>query len=265
MTPGSGKSEAGYGPSTSRQAGELVRARRDFILLEAFPEPVPTTLAEAYAIQDAAIGLWAAEPPVGWKLGMIGPPASARRPKRFVGPFWSIHPAGSTLCAPLGQLFAEVELIVKIDLSEGIVTRPLRISEIRMGIELAGSGVSRLARYGPAALAADFGNNVAMVIGPRLRPSAITDARAVMQIDGVTVGTGGSSLVEGGVVDAVSEAVDILAGRGIPITAETWLATGALTGAHPVYMGQTITATIDDAVVLACSVAERPRHSHGSN
>ena len=62
---------------TSRIAGRFLDARRSAGSLDAYPGAMPTTLEEAYAIQDEAIARWQ-RPVIGWKVGRVPPP------------FWSV-------------------------------------------------------------------------------------------------------------------------------------------------------------------------------
>ena len=67
-------------------AAALMAARRDSIGLAAYPGPMPETLAEAYAIQDAALAL-DGRAVGGWKLGRVAPQfEEALGASRFAGP-----------------------------------------------------------------------------------------------------------------------------------------------------------------------------------
>jgi len=73
-------------PSTDRDATvalradvarSFVEARLDARALPAYPGELPTTLADGYAIQELAIGLYP-DTIVGWKVGRIPPPLQAQ-------------------------------------------------------------------------------------------------------------------------------------------------------------------------------------------
>lgn len=67
-------------------AGRFVAARLSASALPDYPGPLPRTLAEAYARQDAAIALWPDEI-AGWKVGGIADPWVGRFGEpRLLGP-----------------------------------------------------------------------------------------------------------------------------------------------------------------------------------
>jgi hypothetical protein len=69
-------------------AAELIAARREGRSLARFSGVVPTSMAEAYQIQELAMSQWQ-DSLVGWKIGYI---SADRRtsgdPDRLVGPIW---------------------------------------------------------------------------------------------------------------------------------------------------------------------------------
>src|SRR5258708_27310965 len=69
-------------------ARAFVGARLAAAPLAAYPGPLPADLATAYAVQNAALGLWQ-DRIVGWKVGLIPPPAQAALgAARLAGPIF---------------------------------------------------------------------------------------------------------------------------------------------------------------------------------
>jgi len=60
----------------ARTAAGFVDARKHNTPLPHFPGERPTTLAQAYAVQDAALTMWD-RAICGWKVGRINPPDDA--------------------------------------------------------------------------------------------------------------------------------------------------------------------------------------------
>ena len=96
-------------------ARRFVTARREARALEAFPGDLPDDLAQAYAIQDAAIGLWPEEI-AGWKVGRIPPEHEAvLHEQRLCGPIFRslVQQAGSepSVFSVIDGGFAAVEAL----------------------------------------------------------------------------------------------------------------------------------------------------------
>src|SRR3954452_23558344 len=109
-------------PAVEEQgAAELVAARREGRSLRGFPGIVPTSIAEAYQIQEAAMSRWQ-DSLVGWKIGYIS--ADRRKegdPDRLVGPIWSqqCHQSVEQAAVEVGVFasgFAavEAELVIRL-------------------------------------------------------------------------------------------------------------------------------------------------------
>ena len=241
------------------QALALASARNENRLLDQFPGAVPLDMAAGYEIQDAAIALSKDGAPAGWKVGMIGLPMRLDSERRFIGPFWGPRPEGSVVSAPRGELFAEVELLLQFEpaifsSAVGPETVEDHILAVHLGLELAGSAVENLARFGPPALTADLGNCVAVILGPELEVASLESCSVILEVDGLAIGAGGPERIEGGVLQAAIEAIDILSRRRTRVTSPFWIATGALTGAHPVDRGQHVRASTDDGVTVTCVI-----------
>ena len=111
--------------------------------------------------------------------------------------------------------------------------------DLLVGVEVASSPVPAINDLGPTVVAADFGNNNGLVLGPSLsagdgcrRPAAQLLRRR--RADGSAVPRGPA----GGLHHALATAWNVLADRGHPIRAGLLFATGAITGIHEVVPGQ---------------------------
>ena len=108
-----------------------------------------------------------------------------------------------------------------------------------VGIEVASSPIPDINALGPAVIAADFGNNNGLVVGPALTARAGGDAIELATfIDGQLVGEGTSANLPGGLHHGLATALNLLAGRGQPVRAGMVFATGAVTGIHEIGPGQ---------------------------
>lgn len=236
-------------------AQRLVEARRTRTLLEDFPGAVPTDLAGAYLIQDRAIAAWN-DVIVGWKVGLIlgpeGTPAG-----RFLGPIW----AESLVEAPVGDVplevrlqpgdtFLEAEWVA--ELVEGVPdgevlasVEAIRELPVRwhLGVELCSSPVAALRTLGPFAVCADFGINSGLVLAAGAGSGVRPDVEVTTVIDGGPAVAGDARRVPGGPETALAAAIAGLRDRGHSIPAGLRIATGALTGLHPVVDGSHVVVT----------------------
>ena len=182
-------------------ADQLVSARREGRSLTGFPGPVPAGMVEAYRIQDAAIASWS-DDLVGWKIGYIAPDRrSPDEPDRLVGPIWRgrCHPSdGPPVDAGIFAAgFAAVEAEFVVRLGQDLPARDgawtaAEVAELDqqllVGIEVASSPIPDINALGPAVIAADFGNNNGLLLGPELADAA--GIELVCSIDGEIVGRG---------------------------------------------------------------------------
>ena len=106
-------------------------------------------------------------------------------------------------------------------------------------IEVASSPIPDINSLGPTVIAADFGNNNGLVLGPVLesRPGAAPVELACF-VDGQLIGTGSGDNLPGGIHHGLATALNILGHRSRPVRAGTVFATGAITGIHPIGPGQ---------------------------
>jgi 2-keto-4-pentenoate hydratase len=236
-------------------AAALVAARRRGRALPGFPGVVPATMAEAYQIQDLAITQWP-DSLVGWKIGYIAPDRrTADDPDRLVGPIWAQQfRRAEDQAAPVemgiftaGFAAVEAELIIRLgqDLpirDGGSWTAPDAAElaqELLLGIEVASSPIPDINSLGPTVIAADFGNNNGLVLGPVLAdgPSGAS-IQLACSIDGQLIGEGSGENLPGGIHHGLATALNVLTGRGQSVKAGMVFATGAVTGIHPIGPGQ---------------------------
>ena len=236
-------------------AAELVAARREGRSLTRFPGMVPASMAEAYQIQELAMSRWQ-DSLVGWKIGYI--PADRRTagdPDRLVGPIWrqqyhqSAEHASPIEVGIFASGFAAVEAELVIQLGQDLPAHDGGAwtaeeaadleQQMLVGIEVASSPIPEINSLGPTVIAADFGNNNGLVLGPVL---AERPGEALIQlacyVDGQLIGQGSAENLPGGIHHALATALNILASRGQPVRAGMVFATGAITGIHPIGPGQ---------------------------
>ena len=130
----------------------------------AFPGPLPADLAAAYAVQEAAIGLWP-DAIAGWKVGLIGrdqvadlqagpargtdlrPSACARRPRRRSFAFRSSRvdsrPSRPSSCCGSG----ETRRADKLEWTRAEAAE--LVADVHVGVETAGSPLATINAIGP--------------------------------------------------------------------------------------------------------------------
>jgi 2-keto-4-pentenoate hydratase len=223
-------------------------------------------MTAAYAIQDAAIAQWS-DTLVGWKIGFIAPDRrSAGEPDRLVGPVWRSGLRGDGATVPDGAVveagvfadgFAAVEAEFVVRLGEDVPTRTdawtaveaAELSQqLHVGIEVASSPIPDINALGPTVIAADFGNNNGLLLGPEL--DDLTSAHLRCSIDGELVGEGTAANLPGGLHHGLATALTLLTARGHHLPAGTLFATGAITGIHPIRPGQTCRVEVQDGPTL---------------
>lgn len=256
-------------------ARAFVAARRSGRALEAYPGPRPEDLAAAYAIQDLALRV-DGRPVIGWKVGRINPPRDTELgANRLAGPIF----AGTEVVAAEGEVpdmpvfaggFAagEAELLLHIAPGQaGILPADDAetwgmIDEVRLGIEIASSPWQGINADGPTVTASDFGNNNGLVLGAPLPLWRELDLCAIpvrTEIAGQTVGEATAATMLDGPFGAVRFLLRNLKERGIEIPDGTWVSTGAITGVHPVVIGQEVRAIFGVHGEVRCRIVAAPR------
>lgn len=275
---------AGVSASTTSAAsatppGEIARAFVDARLaaraLPGFPGVMPATLAQAYAVQDAALALFP-DDVAGWKVGRVPPDLQARLgDERVAGPSFRgalrTPATGETvaLAAIAGGFAAvEAEFVYRLgaDAPAGKIDWTVDealtvVAALHVGVEFAGSPLKTINDLGSTAVAADFGNNAALVVGPEIpgwRNRADASLTVETFIDGVRVGTGTAASVPGGPAPALAFLLGHCAARGLPLKAGMYVTTGAATGIHEISAGQSARVSFGEFGEILC-VAENAR------
>ena len=233
-------------------------ARLSAVKLEKYPGEVPSSLEQAYEIQDIAISRWPALV-VGWKVAVILPEwRQTYTAPRFAGPvFANGFSCGAVSSQGPGAIeggfcAVEAEFVVKIrrdipsdlhfDKAENML--PF-VESVHAGIELAGSPLASINDVGPGAAVSDFGNSMGIVVGDQLthfgRDGWEKEGASIF-IDDVEIGRGTAANVPGGPLEAVLFLVSHLATRGRIVRAGDWISTGAATGVHKTKAGSRIRA-----------------------
>ena len=216
-----------------------------------FPGAVPDTMAQAYAIQAASIARWP-DSVAGWKVGMLSPQDQGRySAERLAGPIFQsqVHEVstGSRIAMPIyvgGFAAVEAEFVFKLaqtikpsdrQLSDAVLAG--LVAGLHIGAEIASSPMAEINNFGPTVVAADFGNNAGLLLGPEIpnwqsvKPAELP---ARVFVDGDVVGEASAAAIPGGPIAALRFAVTLAANRGLELPAGTLVSTGASTGIHDV-------------------------------
>ena len=229
----------------------LVKARLSAEPLPDFPDGLPETLDQAYAIQTANIERWPDEIG-GWKVaGLSRADQSRFGAERLAGPVFrsrihTIENGGSIVMPVYEGGFAAVEAEVVLELGVAVPPSDKRYSDEELikfisaaycGAEIASSPMAVVNERGPTSVISDFGNNAGVIIGPAIRDwhSLPTNAlTATVIVDDVVVGESAVDSITGNPLGALRCLVEICARRGIELPAGTIVSTGAITGVHDV-------------------------------
>lgn len=252
--------------SSSPIARAFVDARRAGRFLSPYPGQTPATLAEAYEIQDEAIAAWP-DRIAGWKLGRIKSPLDQQYGAgRLAGPIFSrnVWQAGvePTRFPVIDGGFAAVEAEYIILLGQDAPDRgdwtaasvvPL-VGQVFIGVEIAGSPFPGINEHGPAVTASDFGNNAGLILGDEITGwrDRLMDLTCTVAIDGQIIGTGGAVDIPGGPLDSLAFLLNLLHARGRRLEAGQLISTGAATGVHQIFIGQSSVADFGSDGTIAC-------------
>ena len=244
-------------PITVAQA--LLAARSKKTPLTVYPGAMPQTMADAYAVQDAAIAL-DGRAIGGWKVGRIPADLVSRYgSNRLTGPIFTDEivdgSAGQEPVMPVyadGFAAAEAEVLLCFG---DVGTRDYDlasvrdcIADVRTGIEIASSPFVEINRHGPAVTASDYGNNKGLILGPSIadwRDADLISMPVEMAIDGETVGAATMEAMLDGPFGSALFLIRTLRARGIAIPPGTWVSAGAITGIHEIRPGQRAEAVFD--------------------
>lgn len=250
-------------------AQTFVEARLMARALPGFPGPLPAGLAEAYAVQDIAIGLWP-DQVIGWKVGRIPLELQASLgAARVMGPVFARNVWNSTPGEPVrlpvipgGFAAVEAEYVFRIgkDAPAGKVDWTAEEAEdlpdaMFAGVELAGSPLATINVLGPRVVGADFGNNAALVLGNEIvdwreRTDDIPPCAAY--VAGELAGQGTTASVPGGPASSLAFLAGMAARRGYPLKRGQYVTTGAASGIHEIEAGQPARITFGDLDEIHC-------------
>lgn len=231
----------------------LVEARLSASPLADFPDRLPETLGQAYAIQAASIGRWPEEV-AGWKVAMMPPADRERFPdERLAGPVFSssFHRVEGSSCksTPVYEGgFAAVEAEFVLEL--GTTVPPLgrgysdeELSELvaaaYCGAEIASSPMAGANKNGAMSIISDFGCNAGVMVGPEIPDWALRplDSMPVtVTVDDAVVGEKTAAAIPGGPLQALRFLLGHCAARGIELPAGARVSSGAVTGVHAVQL-----------------------------
>ena len=248
-------------------ASRFVDARRTATVLTDFPGTIPDGLADAYAVQDAAIALRAGDI-VGWKVGRINPPIG--QVDRLAGPIFAStrvsideNPVAMPVFAG-GFAAAEAEFLLRIGTAPDPAKRSYTMEEatalidaVHVGIEIASSPFGGINDHGAGVTISDFGNNNGLVIGPAITDGvdgALLDWPVELMINGTLIGAGVASNMLDGPFGAARFLFALMAERGIALTAGQWISSGAVTGVHRVAVGDVVQARFDARYSVTCTI-----------
>ena len=259
-------------------ARRFVGARRSAVALPGFPGPLPADLAAGYACQEAAIGLWP-DAIAGWKVGRIPPEVQAELgADRVIGPIFrhNVFHAGArpTPLAAIAGGFAAVEAEYIYRMGEAAPAgktdwtpaEALKLVEEELvGVEFAGSPLATINILGPRVVAADFGNNAALILGKPIPDwQTRTDDWPPCEtfLEGKLVGRGSPASIPGGPAASLAFLMNACAARGRPLQRGQLVTTGAASGIHDIEAGQTARITFGNLDEIRC-IAQPARPAEG--
>ena len=267
MTVPAAQAATAFDPA--RVARQFVDARLAATALPAFPGPIPADMAAGYAVQEVAIGLWPDEL-VGWKVGRIPIELQVElKAERVMGPIFSRHVVQArrgqptpVYCIPGGFAAVEAEYIYRIgrDAPAGKTdwTPDEALDHVEtelVGVEFAGSPLATINLLGPRVVAADFGNNAGLILGPEIpdwRGRADQGPPCEAFVDGVLVGRGSPATLPGGPPASLAFLLGICAARGRPLRRGQLVTTGAASGIHDIEAGQPARITFGELGEIRC-------------
>lgn len=258
----------------TQTAAGFVEARKNNSLLPKFPGERPTDLAEAYAIQDAALTMWDRSIG-GWKVGKINPPDDAvLGANRLAGPIFAdavVERGDATPAMPVfahGFAAAEAEFMLRLSIPQADTPLPTTdeetipwLSDIRIGIEIASSPYLPINSEGPLVPICDHGNNFGLVLGPRVEREKWCDLNSIdvtLHSAGEQVGHATTATMLDGPLGAVRFLLQNMASRGIAPQSGWWISTGAITGVHPVSVGHAVEARFSQVGSVHCVISAVP-------
>ena len=256
--------------NTTRIAKTFVEARREGGVVPEFPGDVPVTLDDVYAVQDAAL-LLADGVVAGWKVGRINPPLDGI--DRLTGPIFAdqiVQAGADPVAMPVfaqGFAAAEAEFLLRIGTAPDPAKRTYTTDEARamidavhVGIEIASSPFPGINALGPTVTVSDFGNNNGLVVGADAegwRDGDVNDWPVELWINDERIGAATSATMLDGPFGAARYLFEHMAARGIALSPGQWISTGAVTGVHPVAIGDRVETRFDGRFAVHCTIKAR--------
>ncbi|MBQ4833368.1 hypothetical protein J8L70_08975 [Pseudoalteromonas sp. MMG010] len=258
---------------TSVQIDELAKtlsdARKEATILPTFPGPIPSTLEQAYTVQDGSIKA-STDTIVGWKVGMVPPELREELgSERVLGPVFNnvyhhltqAQGTGEAFELPVyagGFIAIEAELMIEtnqeikpgsIDTSKGVEHL---VKNVYAGIEIASSPVVDLNGYGPTAIIADIGNQYGMIVGSVIEDwqNKIASMSTSVSINDKLINEAPTDGILNGPMAAFAFMIDCCAQRGITLPAGSFCSSGAITGVHETLVGSTSTVKFGDVSTM---------------
>lgn len=269
-------------PLTTEQINELGQtlssARKNVRITEGFPGSIPSTLKEAYAVQDVSIEA-SDQPIVGWKIGMVPPELREEMgTERIIGPVFADVAIKLTEAQAIGEAFElpvfsggfiaiEPELVIELnqDITPGSINTAEGVEHlvknVYAGIEIASSPVIDLNSYGPTAIAADIGNQYGVIMGTAIQDwkSAITTMETSTVINDEHINTAKTDCILNGPMAAFAFLIDCCAERGITLPAGSLCSSGAITGVHETLVNSTSTVTFGDVCTMNFTLVDNKK------
>lgn len=269
MTAPAAQPETRFDPAAA--ARRLVEARLAVRALPGFPGALPPDMAAGYAAQDHGIALWPDEV-VGWKVGKIPEDLQAELgAARVMGPVfrrhvWDADPLTPTPLPVIPGGFAAVEgeYVYRIgrdapaDKLDWTPEEALGLVQAMLvGVEFAASPLAQINVLGPRVVAADFGNNAGLVLGPPVPGWRGTPAPACeAYVEERLVGRGSPESLPGGPASALAFLAGACARRGRPLTRGQLVTTGAASGIHDIEAGQSARISFGELGEIRCVAVE---------
>lgn len=217
--------------------------------LAEYPGEVPSTLDEAYAIQDAAIALWPHKI-AGWKIGGIGGSyAEEFGQTKLAGPVFEnqiYRDCETPIDMPVfkdgfAAIEDEIVFIVSKDAPADKLDWTMEeaadyVGAVHMGVEIASSPFPEINNMGPLVTISDFGNNNGLIVGPEISnwdETKLESWTTETLINGMSMGTA----TPPGPLVSFRFVLENTARRGFPLKKGMAITTGAITGVHQSYSG----------------------------
>lgn len=256
--------------SMDPRARAFVDARLSATGVTSYPGEKPTTLSEAYEIQNSAVNAFP-DTLVGWKVGGInGEWRDQLGVSRLLGPVYDSYRhlySGASIDMPVfSEGFAAVEGEVTAVISKDVpadktsLTREEAIGfigSLHLGVEIASSPFAEINDHGPLVTISDFGNNRGLILGdeiPEWQNLDIESWEFETCINGQSVGKAVPNAMPGGPIESIRYALENTSQRGFCMKAGMMILTGAVTGVHRAYPGDQAVVSLNGKSSVQCNL-----------